>query len=351
MKKLATLLFLLLPFLLSAQPMMEHKPVKLSRWGIGTGQFSGIAPLGNDLYAVVSDKEPTDGFFTFRIKQNETTGKVEEMSLEGFAGNPHPSLDRYGCSTRDTEGIAYFPSANSVFISGEGDQRILEYAINGQPTGRELRIPSIFNTSNIIGNYGFEALTYCNETQRFWTITESTLKSDGVAAGPSHPDTRNVLRLQSFDNDLLPTAQYAYKMDGSRKEKFGLYYCCGVPAITALPDGRLLVLERELNIPKQFIGAKVECKIFIVQPNESWQIDSSVQLSTLDPNLYLQKELVAHFTTRLNLIKNNFANYEGMCLGRKLLDGRQTILLLNDSQASSGKGPIRVHDFIKVLVF
>ena len=45
-----------------------------------------------------------------------------------------------------------------------------------------------------------------------------------------------------------------------------------------------------------------------------------------------------------------FANYEGMCLGRPLPDGRQTLLLVNDSQGGYRKGPFRLKDYIKVIV-
>lgn len=351
MKKNFLLFFAFCFWGLSAQEMMELKQVKMSKWKIGTGQFSGITSLGDNRYAVVSDKEPTDGFFLFRIDQNATTGEVESVYLENFYGNPSPRLDAYGVSMRDTEGIAYFPPAQTLFISGEGDQQILEYSLEGVPTGRGLLVPPLYETPNIVFNYGFEALSYSNEQQRFWTITESTLKSDGVVAGPEYPGGVNLLRLQSFTDDLLPAAQYAYRMDVGKKDDFGKYYCFGVPSVVALPEGGVLVLERELDIPKGYMSAQVICKIFLVHPNEGWQIDSTTDLKQLDTNQFLYKKLVAHFTTQLHPFKNTFANYEGMCLGRTLDDGRRTLLLLNDSQSGAGWGPYRMQDYIKVLIF
>ena len=336
---------------LTAQQFLELPQVKLSRWDIGTAQFSGITPLGNGRYAVVSDKEPTDGFFLFRIDQNATTGEVESVYLEDFFGNPSPVLDDRGNSVRDTEGVAYCSASNTIYISGEGDQRILEYSLQGLPTGRELNVPPIFSSSKIVSNYGFEALTYCPQQHLFWTVTESTLKADGPAAGFGNSGVANVLRLQAFGENLQPVAQYAYRMESGRQNKLGKYYCMGVPALTALPDGRLLVLERELNVSKAYLNSEVICKIFLVDPATSWQIDSSIDMKTLDHKYFVVKQQVASFKTQLNPVKNSFANYEGMCLGRELLDGRQTLLLINDSQAGSGWGPYRIHDFIKVLVF
>ena len=45
----------------------------------------------------------------------------------------------------------------------------------------------------------------------------------------------------------------------------------------------------------------------------------------------------------------NFANYEALCPGISLNDGRQT-LLLNDSQGGYSKGPFHLKDYIKVIL-
>lgn len=340
----------LLSISLSAQTAIELKQVPLSKWNIGTAQYSGIAPLGGNRYAVVSDKEPTDGFFTFRIDQNATTGEVVSVYLESFNGNPQPRVDANGISIRDCEGVAYLPSTQTIFISGEGDQEVLEYAMSGTPTGRKLNVPTIFSLKNIVPNYGFEALTYDTATHRFWTTTESMLPIDGEAAGPLHPEAQNLLRLQSFNDDLQPVAQYAYRMDKGRNEDFGKIYVMGVPEMTALPDGRLLVLEREANVTHGGLSSEARCKLYIVDPRTGWQIDSSTSLQQLDTNHFLVKKLLADWTTKAQPFNLTFANYEAMCLGRTLNDGRRTLLLLCDSQGGYHKGPFRLKDYIKVIV-
>ena len=350
MKKLVTILFALLPLCVVAQQAVELKQKKLSKWDIGTANYSGITSLGGNRYAVVSDKEPTDGFFVFYIDQNQTTGQIEDVYLEGFYGNPSPATDNQGNTVRDCEGIAYYAPSNTIFISGEGDQAIKEYRIDGSLSGYSLQIPAIFSLNNIVPNMGFEALTYSAKDRLFWTTTESTLPIDGPAAGPAHPNAQNLLRFQSFSTDFRPKAQYAYRMDKGKSEDFGAIYIYGVPAITALPDGKLLVLEREADISNGYLSSEVICKVFMVDPSTSWQIDSSIDLRTLDPNRFMVKQLVAAFKTKYTPFVHKFANYEGMCLGQKLADGRQTVLLISDSQANYGKGVFRLNDYIKVLI-
>lgn len=334
----------------AAQTARELKQVSLSKWGIGTSSYSGITSLGGNRYALVSDDTPADGFFIFRIDQNATTGEVTQVYMESFQGNSHPKVNADGRSMRDCEGIAFFAPKGTLFISGEGDQRILEYNMDGQPTGRELNVPQIFSRQNIINNYGFESLCYDAHAHRFWTTTESTLPSDGPAASEAHPEAQNLLRLQAFDDNLQPVAQYAYRMDRGQSSDFGKIYVYGVSEMAPLPDGRLLILEREANVTHGGLSSTARCKLFWVNPQESEQIDSNTDLKTLDPNIFLDKHLLADWTTQVQPFHLNFANYEGMCLGRTLNDGRQTLLLVNDSQGGYRKGPFRLKDYIKVIV-
>lgn len=316
----------------------------LATWHIEPANYSGITPLGDGRYAVVSDKGDADGFYIWKISQDPASGKILSVESEGFFAN---RID--ATPDRDCEGVVYNRRSRRVYIGGEGDQRILAYNLEGQRTGEELVVPAQFKDA--VGNQGLEALGFGGRGRRsrFWTTTETMLPSDGAAAGPNAPGATNLLRIQSFGRDLQPAAQYAYKMDPGRASDFGPTYVFGVPEICALPDGRLLVLEREANIPKLYVGADVHCKIYAVRPRRNQRIDPAIPLSELEEGLFLEKELVAEWTTILSAASFNWANYEGMCLGEKLSGGKQSILLVSDSQGGYGKGPIRLQDFIKVI--
>lgn len=317
----------------------------LALWGIKPANYSGITPLGGGRYAVVSDKESADGFYVWKITQDPESGRVLSVENEGYLANRNDAT-----SGRDCEGIAYFPKAGTVFISGEADNRVIEYDMDGQRTGRELAIPSEF--SRVVGNQGLESIGFGGKGggARFWTTTETTLPSDGPAAGPGAPGKENMLRIQSFKSNLRPHRQFAYRMDAGRSRDFGSTYVFGCPEICALPNGRLLVLEREANIPNLYIGAEVICKLYSVKPKGSKKINSRTVMEELQDKDFLSKELVAYWTTRLSISDVAWANYEGMCLGAKLSDGRQTLLLVSDSQGGYGKGPFHLQDFIKVIV-
>ncbi len=305
---------LLLGMMLLAVPSVSAKRYRLSRWDIPKANYSGITHLGGDRYAVVSDEEPMAGFYVWTLRMDSVSGKILEITNNGFRGIPWKP-------DRDAEGIAFCPERNSIFVSGETDQRILEHRPDGTLTGAELRVPSVFAAGKILPNRGFEALTYDTQSRLFWTCTESPLPGDE----PQH------LRMLCFGTDLNPAGEYPYWLDAPQARNAGRDYYHGVVALAPLGDGRMMVLEREARIAKHYSGSRCWCKLFLYSPADG------------------RKRLLESWDTRFNLWNTRFSNYEGMCLGPTLTDGTRTLLLLADSQAGAGRGPWRLKDRLLVL--
>lgn len=280
---------------------------------IPPGDYSGIASLGDGRYAVVSDKSATDGFFVFKIDIDSLNGRIVGVANEGFRSANAPN--------RDQEGVAFFPAEKTVFVSGEADNRIKEYTLDGQLTGRELAIPSMFGSAT--ANYGFESLTYNAATHRFWTTTESALPQDGQQATPQNR-VRNRLRLQSFDDNLQPAEQYLYEMDEPTATREAANYAMGVSELCAADDSSLIVLEREFYVSKKKLGSFVNCKLYEVRPFMS------------STGSLLPKRLLTEWRTKLTLTSYALANYEGMCFAPPLADGNRVLLLVSDSQSRYG---------------
>lgn len=266
------------------------------------GNYSGICALGNNRYAVVSDKAETDGFFIFRLDFDSIRCRITEAVNEGYRSS--------GLPNRDMEGICYRPSSNTIFISGETDQEVFEYTLDGQRTGKRLAMPDFLQNTN--HNYGLESLTYDTKRHLFFTTTEHPLPGDSL------------LRILVFDDNLLLCRQYFYRPDNpvSRKHIYGISGLC------ALDDGRLLVLERQIRIPRLKLGASTLTRIYAVNP---------------DQKDFLEKTLVTEFKTRLNITSRKFANFEGLC---QLSPNH--LLLIADSQ-NQYKGILR--DWLRIITF
>lgn len=272
-------------------------------YGMGLGQYSAITWLGDNHYAVVHDKENGGGIvlFDFDIADDGTIGEVTRTTPAGTSGSSTTNMDN--------EGIAYFNG--KLYVSAEADQSIREYTTDGTATGNSFTIPADMAVGKITSNAGFEALTYNATTQLFWTTTEAALPKDNYLS--------RLHRLQSFGEDMQPAQRYFYQMDAPQYSSEGAtQYVHGISAMTALDDGRLVVLEREVYTNTSTYTAHGVAKLYVVDPVH-------------DTAGILRKSLLTTITTGLL----DLANYEGMCLGPTLNDGSRCLVLIGDSQGTA----------------
>lgn len=354
-------IFLAFSLLAGAQDwkVVRENPQKAFPKTVAAGNYSGIAHLHDDIYAVVSDKSDSALYFNFRIQVNPKTGEPEQVENLGFTertdgtlndGKPWLGLEK----GFDHEAIVKV-SDSTLVIASEGYCRLKEFPILptsadaakvGYPQNLwESRWPS----SDFYPNYNFESLAFDSIRQYLWTIPESTLRKDGQPATPQNGLT-NQLRLMRLDwgkmkedsnkeeyseqvnskKDSRYMTTYAYQMDQPSTHKKADIYVMGVSELCVLPDGQLLVLEREVFIPKIKIGAFCKCKLYLINPLNSEEFSMKEKFSSDTP--FLKKNLLVEWKTGLSLSKRSFANYEGMCLGPMLEDGSQVVILLSDSQ-------------------
>lgn len=318
--------------------------ISLALFAIPAGNYSGIAPMGGEEYVIVDDKAKDDAFKVLNISIDEKKGKVIGVTMKESSVRDVESV-----AARDYEGVAFCKQRGAVFVSGEADQQILEYGLDGEPTGAKLDVPECFSLQNIRSNYGFESLTYNAVTQRFWTTSESTLKSDGESSSLQHRDTRNRLRLQSFGLDMKPNAMYAYEMDAPTVKKKKGQYFFGVPSMLATDDGRLIVMEREAFVAKRYFGSFCRIKLYEVDVNGAVEINEKQSLVQLPASAFVNKRLLCEFKTGISLFRYNFANFEGMCFGPQLADGSQTLFMIADSQGRYGNSLYRLKDYLRVM--
>ena len=326
---------------------------------VAAGNYSGIAHLHDDIYAVVSDKSDSALYFNFRILANPKTGELEQVENLGFTERTDGTLNDGKPWQGQEKGFDHEAivkvSDSTLVIASEGYCRLKEYPIlptsaDAAKVGYQQNLwESRWPSSEFYPNYNFESLAFDSVRQYLWTIPESTLRKDGQPATPQN-GLANQLRLMRLDwgkmkenrnkeeyseqvsskKDSRYMTPYAYQMDQPSTHKKADIYVMGVSELCALPDGQLLVLEREAFIPKIKIGAFCKCKLYLINPLNSEEFSMKEKFSSDTP--FLKKRLLTEWKTGLSLSKRSFANYEGMCLGPMLEDGSQVVILLSDSQ-------------------
>lgn len=332
---------------LSAQTARILPQHDIGRWGIPAGNYSGITPLGGDRYALVSDKQEADGWTEVAIR---FTPEGDVASMDFITTHYSPPT---GSTARDAEDLVS-TRQGTIFVTAESDQRIVEYNAEANLTGRELAVPAWCNIEAIYGNYGFEALAYDEADGSFWTTTEHALRIDAEAPSTYANPLSTRHRLLHFDTSLQPTAAYAYRTDSPTVKRPTRAYAFGIPALTcADTDSVLYVMEREFAVTPRYNGSFCRIAIFSVAPTKSAPIalDATTSLKDVTADAFLPKRLIAEFATHLRIAgRKTLANYEGMCLGPTLPDGRKTLLLVADSQNRAGNRLFRLKDYIRVIV-
>lgn len=354
-------IFLAFNLLAGAQDwkVVRENPQKAFPKTVAAGNYSGIAHLHDDIYAVVSDKSDSALYFNFRIQVNPKTGELEQVENLGFTERTDGTLNDGKFWQGQEKGFDHEAivkaSDSTLVITSEGYCRLKEFPI--LPTSADAAkvgypqnlLESRWPSSDFYPNYNFESLAFDSIRQYLWTIPESTLRKDGQPATPQN-GLANRLRLMrlnwgkmkedsnkeeyseqvSSKKDSRYMTTYAYQMDQPSTHKKADIYVMGVSELCVLPDGQLLVLEREAFIPKIKIGAFCKCKLYLINPLNSEEFSMKEKFSSDTP--FLKKRLLTEWKTGLSLSKRSFANYEGMCLGPMLEDGSQVVILLSDSQ-------------------
>ncbi len=344
---------------------------------VPAGNYSGVTRLHDDIYAVVSDKSDSALYFNFRIQVNPETGDLERVENLGFTqyvdGSRREDMSDVVQPWQgkekgfDHEAIAKV-SDSTVVIASEGYWRLKEYPVSG---GRNSNLWEMkWRSDSFYPNYVFESLAFDSIHHTLWTIPESTLRKDGQPATPEN-GMANRLRLMGIEwggsriangyghimphamdtilphvvdtagsvpllmyadnaGSEYPMAAYAYEMDKPSVSRKAETYVMGVSELCVLPDGQLLVLEREAFIPKRKLGAFCKCKLYVVNPWQEKPFPLSEPFGKETP--FIGKRLLTEWKTGLSLFDRSFANYEGMCLGPQLEDGSQVLILLSDSQ-------------------
>ena len=275
------------------------------------GNYSGISYLGNDDYAVVSDKGSHAGFYVFHISLT-SNGEIRQVENKGFTVIPG--------ANRDEEAVAYDPRTRHLYIGNEASSEIIDYDMRAGKVVRTTVIDDYRRLSQ--ANRSIESLTYDRQRDCLFTVNESPLIGD----------TGLSLRLKQFTTDLKTEKEYAYRADEPLEptDEPDNRHAYGVAELLALEDGTLLVLERELYIRPLRLNSWVMNKVFRVRPGSP------------------KKQFVTGWRTWLRLVDNDFANYEGMCEGPRLSDGRHVVVLCADSQ-DRYKGVLK--DYFRTIVF
>ena len=276
--------------------------------------LSGITYAGDGTYWGVLEWEAK--VVRLRIK-TRPDGELETVAMERTIPLPKGS---------DFEGIAWTSARpGAVMVSTEAPE-IVEVSLKDGRRMRSVKLPPTL--AQTVRNHGFESLTYSTDGKSLWTANERALKSDGNPMTPATPMfSATRVRLHRYDvtaDAITPAEQYEYQTSGVHDVAGQIGLC----DLAALPDGRLLALER--SAAQNLSGAKsIRTRIFLVNVNGATDIGKP----PYDARLVNQNPVKVAKT----LLYDGFVcdadgeNFEGLCLGPELSPGRWAVIGVVDN--------------------
>ena len=250
---------------------------------------------------------------------------------------------------QDAEGIARDPLCGTIWVSDEADASIREYVLaTGKRTGRTVEVPRIF-AAQMRGNLSLESLTISPDGKVMWTANEEALKVDGEAATPLKG---TVVRLVKF---VREDGFGAWTLDGMwayECEKVGEQtpVNSGVSDLCALPDGTVLVLERECSY-----GTLGTTRIYHPDLERATDIRD---VGALTNAVYLASRKGPALVTITDgeqfgngLFQAKVACYEGLCLGPRNKDGSYNLMIVSDGGAYMSKHVLFVSASVQTMPY
>jgi 3-phytase len=308
------------------------------------GGLSSLAyDPARDVYYALSDDQgpgftPTSTptrFYTLTIDLGDGSldaGDVTVLAtttLRGPDGQPFPG------QSLDPEGLALTPQ-DTLVITSEGIATrgiapfVREFDLAGNQVG-DLPVPGYFDptaTTGVRQNLGFEAAAVAPNGQQLFVGTENALVQDGPAASTTTGSPARILRYHLGHGGS--DREYVYPTEPVVAPS-PVFTVNGLVELLPLNNEFLLAMERSFSVG---VGNTI-CIYRVALPGATdvsgvADLDQVAGLKTARKTLLL--ELPAKVVGGQDL-----DNVEGMTLGPRLPDGRQSVLLVSDNNFTAGQ--------------
>ncbi|MFI2235459.1 esterase-like activity of phytase family protein [Streptomyces chrestomyceticus] len=295
-----------------------------------------------DRYSDALDKTTFQGTFVGNLSAltRDTDGSLAALSdrsvLIGLDGRSHRPvratkiIDEKG-AVLDAEGLAVEPGGRYL-VSSETEPSVRRYDRSGALLGR-LPLPKALQVEpagRAQSNQTFEGLTLDPGGRTLTAAMEGQLTGDGKdSAG------RPLLRFQTWQRQGSGTRPAPYRL--SRQYAYPVDAGLGVSEIAALPDGRLLVLERGFTA-----GVGNTVRLYLADPRRANDVSGVGGLPGGKAVRPARKKLLADLGACPSLgapahqqqTNPLLDNIEGMAITGRAPGGRLRVLLVSDDNES-----------------
>ena len=251
-------------------------------------------------------------------------------TLRGPDGQPFPPL------SLDPEGLT-LTRDDRLIITSEGiaTQGIAPFVREFDLSGRqiaELPVPDYYDpvdsTHGVRQNLGFEAAAVAPHGHSLFVGAENALAQDGPAASTTTGSNARLLRYHlGKKKHHGPEQEWVYPTEKVVAES-PVFTVNGLVELLPLDNEHLLAMERSFSV-----GAGNTIRIFRVDLHGATNVAGIDDLDKVKKLRTVRKTLLLD----LDELGLTLDNIEGMTLGPRLPDGRQSLLLVSDNNFTPGQ--------------
>jgi len=299
----------------------------------------GMDFLSDDMVVISSEVENVDGndfLKVFDIKSGHHLGDIEvndefrPISTSTKSCRPERTFSNFfGLKPQDS----YQDNRNQGRDNATPGTRRVEYTNGQQQNYYQVTTPEPvvrevckikYENKGVKDNKGFESLSVTPDKNFLFTGNESSLKQDENKSRNRgwNKEKSRIVKYKKVEGSFVEEAQYFYELDNEIDN--------GLVEIIALDQYKLLTLERSWDGVKK----KITAKIFYVNLRKAKSLINLAEGENIDDIDEVEKELIVDF----NELKYEFSpgfrsleNIEGMTLGPKLPNGKQSLIVVSDN--------------------
>jgi hypothetical protein len=309
----------------------------LSSWAYDEARDVYYA-LSDDQGGTFTSTSTPARFYTLRVDVSDGSlgagdvTVVDVTTLLGADGQPFPAR------SLDPEGLT-LTREDTLVITSEGIAPaiapfIREFDLSGHQL-RELPVPGAFipdagGTHGVRFNLGFEAAAVAPNGQFLFVGAENAVVQDGPAASVTTGSPARLLRY----HDGRVDRQYVYPTDPVVAPS-SVFTVNGLVELLPINNQFLLAMERSFSV-----GVGNDIRIYRIALPGATDVNGVDDLHQVDQVTPVQKTLLLN----LKGLGLTLDNIEGMTLGPRLPDGRQSLLLVSDNNFTTS--PAQVSQFL-----
>jgi 3-phytase len=287
------------------------------------------------VYYAISDDQANVRFYTLRLDVSDgslASGDVQFTAVTTFKG---ADGQPFASGTVDPEGLV-LTKAGTLVATSEGfsnrliDPWLREFSLQGSQL-RALNVPTPFlpnaaGTRGVRLNLGFESAGVPPNGRFLYSATEGALVQDGPAAGIGVRSPARLLRYNLQTGKLDRQWLYWTEPIAEPPVPPTNFAVNGIVEVLPLNNAHLLTMERSFSVGAPDTGNTI--KLFQVKVAGATNVNGA---DSLAGRLGSIRPVAKTLLLDLDTLGIPLDNVEGMTLGPKLPDGRQSLVLVSDN--------------------